>query len=92
MLAGGGGGHGGGGLNKGGGHLGGLGGGASRPGHRGHVAYQSDTAVDLDVGVALGSHVEDLEAVVVEAGQLTLEGPTAVAATDGDCGLGVEYR
>lgn len=61
----GGGGHGGGGLDEGGGHLRGHGRGAGRPGG-GHVAHQPHAAVDPDVGVALSSHVEHLQPVVVE--------------------------
>ena len=96
MFACGGGGHGGGGLDEGGGHLrGGGGGAAGAPGApgapgAGAVAHQAHAAVDLDVGVALGRQVEHLEAVVVEAGELALEGPGAVAAPEGHAGLGVE--
>lgn len=91
LLAGGRGGQRGGGLNEGGGHLGRhRGGGARRAPAGGHVAHQPHAAVHLDVDVALGGHVEDLEAVVVEAGELALVGPLPVIAADGDGGLGVE--
>lgn len=58
----------------------------------GRLAHQPHAALDADVGVTLGRHVEDLEAVVVEARELALEGSTAVPlpATDLYCGLAVE--
>lgn len=91
LLAGGGGGQCGGGLNEGGGHLRRhRGGGARRPSAGGHVAHQPHAAVHLDVGVALGGHVQHFEAVVVEAGELALVGPLPVVPADGDGGLGVE--
>ena len=90
VFPGGGGGHGGGGLDEGGGHLGGRGGGApGAPGAR-PVAHQPHAAVDLHVDVALGRHVQHLQAVVVEAGELALERAAAVAAPDGHAGLRVE--
>lgn len=87
MLSSGGGGHGGGGLDEGGGHLGWQGGGACGP----SVPNQAHATIDADVGVALGGHVEYLQAIVVQPRQLTLEGSLAVCATDRDGGLGVKY-
>lgn len=81
----------GGGLDEGGGHLRRRRrGGARRTPADGHVAHQPHAAVHPDVDVALGGHVEDLEAVVVEAGELALVRPLAVVSADGDSGLGVE--
>lgn len=79
------------GLNEGGGHLRrhGRGGARGAPAGR-HVAHQPHAAGHLDVGVALGRHVEDLQAVIVEAGELALVGPLPVVSPDGDGGLGVE--
>lgn len=91
LLARGGGGQSGGGLDVGGGHLGRHGGrGAGAASARGHVAHQAHAAIYLDVAVALRSHVEHLQAIVVETRQLALVGPLAVIAADGDGGLGVE--
>lgn len=91
LLAGGCGGQCGGGLNEGGGHLGRHRGGGARCAPAGrHVAHQPNAAVHLDVDVAFGSHVENLEAIVVEAGQLALVRPLTVVPADGDGGLGVE--
>ena len=91
LLAGGGRGQGGGGLDEGGGHLRRhRGGGARRAAAGGHVAHQPHAAVHPDVGVALGGHVEHLEAVVVEAGELALVGPLPVVPADRDGGLRVE--
>lgn len=91
LFAGGRGGECGGGLDKGGGHLRRhRGGGARRAPADRHVAHQPHAAVHLDVNVALGGHVEDFEAVVVEAGELALVGSLPVVSADGDSGLGVE--
>lgn len=91
MLARGRGGQRGGGLDEGGGHLGRhRGGGACSPPAGRHVADQPHTAVHLDVDVTLCGHVENLEAVVIEPGQLALVGPLPVISADGDGGLGVE--
>ncbi len=87
----GGGGHGGGGLDKGGGHLRGKGCGSGWT-CGGNLPYQADAAIDFDVRVALSSHVEHFEAVVVESGELALKWPLAVWTTDSYCGLCVEYR
>ena len=88
------GGGGGGDLRDGGGRLRAVGGGAGLRGDGGGrgVAHQAHAALDLDVGVALHRHVEDLEAVVVEAGQLALEGAAAILlhAADLNGGLAVE--
>lgn len=58
----------------------------------GRLPHQPHAALDADVGVALGRHVEDLEAVVVEARELALKGsaPVALPATNLYCGLAVE--
>lgn len=81
----------GGGLDEGGGHLRRhRGGGARRAPAGGHVAHQPHAAVHLDVDVALGGHVEDFEAVVVETGELALVGSLPVVPADGDSCLGVE--
>lgn len=91
LFPGGRGGQGGGGLDEGGGHLWRYrGGGACRAPTGGHVSHQPHAAVHLDVGVALGSHVEDFKAVVIEAGELALVGPLPVISSNGDSGLGVE--
>lgn len=91
LFAGGRGGECGGGLNKGGGHLRRhRGGGACRAPARWHVAHEPHAPVHFDVHVALGSHVEDLEAVVVETRELALIGPLPVISANGDRGLGVE--
>lgn len=93
LFAGGCGRQGGGSLYKGGGHLWRYwGGGARRAPASGDVAHQPHAAVHLDVNVALGGHVEDFEAIVVEAGELALVGPLPVVSTDRDSGLGVEDR
>lgn len=46
-----------------------------------HVADQSCAALHPDVRVPLGGHIEDAKAVVVEAGQLTLEHAGAFLAS-----------
>lgn len=66
MLSRGCGGHGGGGLDEGGGHLRGQRRGSGRS-CGGHFPHQAHAAIDSDVGVALGGHVEHFQAVVVEA-------------------------
>lgn len=78
MLSSGSGGHGGGGLDEGSGHLRRESSGACRP----CVPNQAHAAIDADVGVALGGHVEHLQAIVVQPRQLTLEGSLAVGATN----------
>lgn len=55
-----------------------------------HITNQPHAAVHFDVGVALGCHVKDLQAVVVEPRELALVGPLPVISTNGDGGLGVE--
>lgn len=91
LFAGGRGGECGGGLDKGGGHLRRhRSGGACRAPASRHVAHQPHAAIHLDVDVALGGHVEDFEAVVVETGELALVGSLPVVSANGDSGLGVE--
>lgn len=55
-----------------------------------HITHKPHTAVHFNVGVTLGSHVEDFEAVIVETGELALVGSLPVVPADGDSGLGVE--
>lgn len=55
-----------------------------------HITYQPHTAIYLDVRVALCSHVQNLEAIVVKARELTLKGPAAITTTNCNCCLGVE--
>lgn len=91
LFSGGCGGQGGGRLDESGGHLWRYGGGgACRTPARGHVAHQPHAAVHLDVGVALGGHVENLEPIVIKARELTLVGSLPVIAADRDSGLSVE--
>lgn len=59
----------------------GRGTGLGRDGRGGQVTNQTGTALHAHVGVALSSHVEYFEAVVVEARQLALKWPTASFAT-----------
>ena len=87
MLPGGGGGHGCGGLDEGGRHLRREGGSAGCP----CIPHQAHAAIDPDVGVPYGGHVEHFQAVVVEPRELALEGPPAVRAANRDGGLGVKY-
>lgn len=91
LFPGGRGGQGGGGFDKGGGHLWRCrGGGACCTPTGWHVAHQPHAAVHLYIGMALSSHVEDFEAIVVEARKLALVGPFPVISTNGDSRLGVE--
>lgn len=91
LFPGGGGRQGGGGLNKGGGHLWWHRcSGACRTPAGWHVAHQPHAAVHLNVGVPLGGHIENFEAIIVEAGELALVGPLPVIPANGDSGLGVE--
>lgn len=84
-------GHGSGGLDKGGGHLWGQGRGSGRT-CRGNLSHQAHASVDSDVGVALSSHVEHFQAVVVESRELALERTLAICTTNSYRSLGVEYR
>lgn len=82
--------HHGGGLNEGCRHLWWHGCGSSRARYTGHIPYQPHTAIHFDVGIALRSHAQHFEAVVVKARQLTLKRPAAIATTNRHCCLGVE--
>lgn len=84
--------HHGGGLDEGCGHLWWHGRGSSRAGYAGHIPDQPHAAVNSDVGVALCSHAQHLQAIVVKAWQLALKWPPAVATTNSHCCLGVENR
>lgn len=91
MFSRGGRGHGRGGLDKGGGHLRGHGRGSGRT-RRGNLPHQAHASVDPDVGVALSSHVEHFQAIVVQTRELALERPLAIRTADSYRSLGVEYR
>lgn len=58
----------------------------------GRVPDKAHAALDPDVGVSLRSHVEHLQAVIVEAWELALKGPTPVPLPSSDLyrGLAVE--
>lgn len=90
MLSCGGGGHHSGCLDESGRHLWRHPGGSGRTYYTGHITYQPHTAINPDVLVALHSHVQNPQAVVVEAGQLALERPAAIATTNGNDCLRVE--
>lgn len=92
LFAGGGRGHGGGGFHDGGGHVSQRGGGGGVSGeHRGHVTYQPQVALSLDVGVALSRQLEHLQSVIVQARDLALEvAPLLSTTTDFDEGLAVK--
>lgn len=92
LFAGGGRGHGGGRFHYCGGHIsqrGGGGGVCSK--HRGHVTYQPQVALSLDVGVALGRQLKHLQSIIVQARDLALEVASLLSTTtDFDEGLAVK--
>lgn len=56
-----------------------------------HIPDETRAALHSDVRVPLGGHVEDAEAVIVKARQLSLEhGCTPLASTNAHCRLAVE--
>lgn len=93
LPASGGGRHGGGGLHDGGGHVGhGQRGGGRGVGgqHREGISHQPQVPLRLHAGVVLCRQLQHLQSVVVEARNLTLEGPGPVAAADLDGCLAVK--